>query len=170
MKLTKLEEQGMRLAMCLARKGGQMTLPELAGREGLSEALVAKVLGKLRAGGVVNALRGRNGGYELATDPAELSVGVILRSLGRPLLDGCFTGSVGQRKTPCPHVSDCSIRPVWEFIEQQIENVLDQITLSDLILRENDVRDQLARIDIAARGPAGADYVGRAVCAPKRSR
>ena len=133
MKLTKLEEQGMRLTMCLARKRGQMTLPELAGQEGLSEALVAKVLGKLRSGGIVNALRGRNGGYELAATPEDLSVGVILRSLGRPLLDGCFTGSVGQRKTPCPHVGDCGIRPVWEFIEEQLENVLDRVRGLDVI-------------------------------------
>ena len=148
MKLTKLEEQGMRLAMCLARKGGQMTLPELAEKEGLSEALVAKVLGKLRTGGVVHALRGRNGGYELAGTADSLAVSGVLRALGRPLIDGCFSGNYGNRTEPCPHTRDCGIRPVWELLEEQVSNVLDQVTLSDLVREERHVRTHLATIDV----------------------
>lgn len=148
MKLTKLEEQGMRLAMCLARKGGQMTLPELAQKEVLSEALVAKVLGKLRTGGVVNALRGRNGGYELAGTADSLVVSGVLRALGRPLIDGCFSGNYGNRTEPCPHTHDCGIRPVWELLEEQVSNVLDQVTLSDLVREESQVRHHLAQIDV----------------------
>jgi Rrf2 family nitric oxide-sensitive transcriptional repressor len=150
MKLTKLEEQGMRLAMCLARKGGQMTLPQLADKEGLSEALVAKVLGKLRTGGVVNALRGRNGGYELSGASDDLAVSAVLRALGRPLIDGCFSGNYGNRTEPCPHTRDCGIRPVWELLEEQVARVLDQVTLSDLVRKEAHVRDHLASIETLA--------------------
>jgi Rrf2 family protein len=150
MKLTKLEEQGMRLAMCLARKGGQMTLPELAEKEGLSEALVAKVLGKLRTGGVVHALRGRNGGYELAGAAESLAVSGVLRALGRPLIDGCFSGNYGNRTEPCPHTHDCGIRPVWELLSDQVSSVLDQVTLSDLVREESQVRNRLASIDLQA--------------------
>jgi Rrf2 family nitric oxide-sensitive transcriptional repressor len=167
MKLTKLEEQGMRLAMCLARKKGQLTLPELSGLEGMTEALAAKVLGRLRAGGVVAALRGRNGGYALAHPPTELSVGDVLRSLGRPLVDGCFTGSPGQRQDPCPHVEACGIRPVWEFIGARIEHILDRTTLADLLECEEDIRDRLSTIDRTADRADAGPYTIRSTCSPR---
>jgi Rrf2 family transcriptional regulator, iron-sulfur cluster assembly transcription factor len=145
MKLTKLEEQGLRLSMALARGGGQMTLPELAGDEHLSEALVAKVLGKLRVGGVVNASRGRNGGYELVAPPDQTAVSSVMRALGRPLVEGCFNEEHGDDAC-CPHKSGCSLRPVWETLEEKVTEILSQVTLADLIRRESDVRLRLAEI------------------------
>ncbi len=167
MKLTKLEEQGMRLAMCLARTTGQLTLLELSGLEGMTEALAAKVLGRLRSGGIVAALRGRHGGYALTRPPAELTVGAVLRSLGRPLVDGCFTGSPGQRQDPCPHVKACGIRPVWEFIGARIEQVLDRLTLSDLLEQEDDIRDRLASIDRTNSHVTANRYTTPSTCAPR---
>jgi Rrf2 family protein len=146
MKLTKLEEQGLRLTMALARGGGQMTLPELAEAERLSEALVAKVLGKLRVGGVVNAARGRNGGYELVTAPDQTAVSAVMRALGRPLIEGCFNEE-HHDEACCPHKGGCSLRPVWETLEEKVTEILSQVTLADLIRRESDVRERLAEIE-----------------------
>jgi len=143
MKITKMEEQGILLAMCIAKRGSQMTLPELAEEECLSEALIAKVMGKLRRGGIVNAARGRTGGYELTAAPEAITVIGILRSLERPLLDGCV-GSGGQSDNSiCPHISDCGLRPVWQLLENNIMQVLDKLTLADLIERERDVREKV---------------------------
>ena len=170
MKLTKLEEQGLRLTMCLARKGGQMTLPELSEMEGLSEALVAKVLGKLRSGGVLSALRGRNGGYALRAPSQEIPVSKVLAALGRPILEGCFSGKQGSAKVFCRHAGDCSLRPVWEYLEERIYQVLDDMTLADLIESEEHVR---GRIDAMRRADGDkGDPVGkvprRAACSTDR--
>jgi Rrf2 family protein len=153
MKLTKLEEQGLRLTMALARTGGQMTLPELAEEERLSEALVAKVLGKLRVGGVVNASRGRNGGYDLAAPPEHTAVSSVMRALGRPLVEGCFNDE-HHNDACCPHKSGCSLRPVWETLEEKVTEILSQVTLADLIRRESDVRQRLAEIEKRDKRPA----------------
>ena len=155
MKLTKLEEQGLRLSMALARRGGQMTLPELAEEEHLSEALVAKVLGKLRVGGVVNAARGRNGGYELVAPPEQTAVSAVMRALGRPLVEGCFNEE-HHDDACCPHKSACSLRPVWETLEEKVTEILSQVTLADLVRRESDVRLRLAEIDQRDKRPAKA--------------
>ncbi len=154
MKLTKLEEQGLRLTMCLARKDGQMTLPELAHMEGLSEALVAKVLGKLRSGGVLRALRGRNGGYALRVSSDEMTVSRVLEALGRPIIEGCFTGKQGSAKVSCRHSGDCALRPVWEYLEERVTQVLDDVTLADLVKSEGHVR---TRIDEMRRGEADGE-------------
>ena len=63
MRVTRAEEQAIRLAIRLARDGDQRTLQELSAEEGLPEPTVAKVLAELRDAGLVRAIRGRKGGY-----------------------------------------------------------------------------------------------------------
>lgn len=146
MKLTKVEEEALRLSITLAQAGSQMTLPELSEKEDLSEALVAKVLGKLRQGGVVRAARGRNGGYELAHPPSSLTIADILRALDQPLLQGCFNKDAAATAagTCCPHGKDCGLRPVWRRIEAQISEVMERITLADLAHSEQHVTKRIS--------------------------
>jgi len=150
MKITKLEEQGIRLALCLAREQRQLTLPELAQRENLSEALVAKVMSKLRRGGVVKAARGRVGGYELTSAPDSLTLASVMRALGRPLLEGCFNSGYDSSDEICPHVSDCGLRPIWEFMSNEVTRVMERITLSELIKKERFVREQMSGLSFSA--------------------
>ncbi len=156
MKITKMEEQGIRLALCLAQKDGQMTLPDLAEHERLTEALVAKVMGKLRRGGVVKAVRGRSGGYALTLPAESISVAAVFRALGRPLLQGCYNSGAESEPDPCPHVAECSLRPIWHHLEEKITDVLDSITLADLLEEERLVRARVAKLpQIAARRKRG---------------
>ncbi|MCP4605341.1 MAG: Rrf2 family transcriptional regulator [Proteobacteria bacterium] len=147
MKITKNEEQGLRLAVYLAQKDGQCTLAELAEYTRCTQALVAKVMGKLRRGGVIRAFRGRTGGYELAAPPDSITVTSIFRSLGRPLLQGCFNSGRETADDPCPHVSECSLRPIWHHLEGTLTQMLDRITLADLIQKERDVRAHVAVLE-----------------------
>lgn len=140
MKITKLERQALRLTICLARGGSQMTLPALSKAEHLSEASAAQVMGRLRRGGVVTAARGRHGGYELAVAPEDLTVRTVLRSLGPDLLQGCFNNRQECTSPSCPHVCDCGLRPVWELLEGHITEIFDQISIADLLQREQTVR------------------------------
>lgn len=156
MKLTKVEEEGLRLAMSLAIHGKQITLPELAEKEDLSEALVAKILGKLRQGGIVKALRGRNGGYELSAEPSHLTVAAIMKALGKPILEGCYNKKVPDGELCCPHGTDCGLRPVWMRIEDLIRQTMEQITLQDLVTSEKHVK---RRVDTLLTPPSGGGAV-----------
>lgn len=147
MKITKLEEQSIRLAVALARSGEQMTLSELAKQEMLSEALIAKIMGKLRRGGVVKAVRGRTGGYELMEPPDDLSVAAVMRALGRPLFEGCYSPSESSG-TPCPHLSDCTLRPIWDHLQSEVTHTLDQITIADLVHKERHIRDRVSNLRV----------------------
>ena len=147
MKVSKTEEHGLRLAMTLAKEGRQMTISALAEREKLSEALIAKLLGMLRKGGVVRAERGRKGGYELAAPPEEISVARVVRSLGPALFRGCL--EEGQKKPmalDCAHVDDCGLRPVWAIIEEKITHMLVQVSLADLVRREEEMARRVREI------------------------
>lgn len=147
MKITKVEEQGIRLVITLARRGEQMTLPELAQIEQLSEALVAKVMGQLRRGGLIKAIRGRTGGYELKQPPEKITVTAVLRALGKAPLQACYNnGYEGTDSDPCPHVSDCGLRPVWEYVGERITEALDSVTISDIVQKERVVRSVVNKL------------------------
>jgi Rrf2 family iron-sulfur cluster assembly transcriptional regulator len=151
MKISKAEEQAMRLAVRLASEGRQMTLADLARLERLPEPTVAKLVAKLRRGGVVTAVRGRNGGYELAGPPEEVDVASVIRSLGKPLLDGASCSVSGPQDANCPHLANCGLRSMWHHLESRLGAVLERTTLADLCRDET-----LVAHDLTERWPARA--------------
>lgn len=138
MRITVTEEHGMRLALELARRHGvTVPLPELAAAEGIPQPVAAKVLLRLRRGGVVVAARGRTGGYVLAGPPTAISVARVLRAVGEPLFGAsyCRQYEVAANQ-PCSHAGGCSLRPVWAGLDALLGRHLDRITLADLLAGE----------------------------------
>ncbi len=134
-RVTKAEEQAVRLTMRLAADGGQRTLSELAADENLPEPTVAKLLGMLRRGGVVQAVRGRHGGYVLADTPETISAGSVIRSVcGDDVFE--FPCHDANEPPDCQRADDCGLRPVWKHLGEKVAEVLDQTTIADLLRRE----------------------------------
>ncbi len=140
-KINKAEEQAMRLTLRLAATGKQQTLSDLAEAEELPEPTVAKVLGQLRRGGVVDAVRGRHGGYVLAGKPAEISASQVLSSVSVGFIAGSPCPRHG--KDPCPRDSDCGLRSVWQHLEKTLSEVLEQTNIADLLEKESTVANRL---------------------------
>ena len=134
-RVTRAEEQAVRLTMRLAADGGQKTLSELAVDEQLPEPTVAKLLGMLRRGGVVHAVRGRHGGYVLADTPEAISAGAVIRSVsGEDVFEfPCHDADV---PPDCPRNTDCGLRPVWRHLGERVAEVLEQTSIADLLQRE----------------------------------
>ena len=134
-RVTRAEEQAVRLTMRLATEGGQKTLGELAVDEQLPEPTVAKLLGMLRRGGVVNAVRGRHGGYVLADTPEAISAGAVIRSVsGEDVFE--FPCHDADEPPDCPRNTDCGLRPVWRHLGERVAEVLEQTSIADLLKRE----------------------------------
>src|SRR5207302_9022234 len=138
MKITSQEEYGLRclLRLASAEEGQSLTIPEIATAEGMSAPYVAKLLSVLRQGGLIESVRGRSGGYRLAGVPADITLGQVLTVLGEPLFDDpgyCQrhggTESVGN----CVHHTGCTLRALWQTLEQWMRYTFDQITLADLL-------------------------------------
>src|SRR5467141_3572097 len=136
MRLTSQEEYGLRCLLRVARGQESMTTPEIAVREGLTQAHVHKLMRLLRRGGLVKSVRGRNGGYQLARPAEQISVGSVLAALGGNLYTREFCGQHKGVELVCVRNRDCAIRAVWIAIDQAVQNALGKTKLSDLLRSE----------------------------------
>lgn len=145
MKITAQEEYGLRCLVRLAQSGeGQSTLPEIAAAEGLSVPYVGKLMAVMRNAGLIDSVRGRAGGYRLAKSPSEIGLGSLLLVLGEPLYDDpgyCQRHAGDSTDGNCVHHGACSLRALWNTLEQWMRSTLDQITLADLLQSEGQITD-----------------------------
>jgi len=105
----------------------------------------------LRQAGLVESVRGRAGGYNLARSPGEVKLGSVLLALGEPLFEDpgyCERHAGPETSGPCVHQDGCSLRALWMALERCLRHILDRVTLEDLLHHEGDIaallRDRLA--------------------------
>lgn len=112
---------------------GPMALREIAERQGLSEHYLEQLVAPLRKSGLVQSVRGAQGGYILARDPTTITVGDILRILEGPVSPTeCALENFDFARC-CANPGVCPDRDVWIRVRKGIEEVVDNITLSDLV-------------------------------------
>ena len=139
MKITAQEEYGLRILLRIGRCMNQegMSIPQLSEAEGLSNAYVAKLTRILRQQRFINSTPGYKGGYVLAVPPKEIIINNVLKALGGALFSTEFCGTHSGISKICTNSVDCSARSLWQMIQFTVDRLLDQITLYDLIGREN---------------------------------
>lgn len=135
MKFSAQEEYGLRCLLQIARLGvdGSMTIPEISKHEGLTPTHVAKLLMILRKDGFITSTRGQAGGYTLARKADQIRVSDVLEALGGRLYDEEFCGRHSGQLSICTHAVDCSVRSLWQVIQQSVDEVIGKLTLADLI-------------------------------------
>ncbi len=109
-------------------------LKKICDKYGISENYLEQLLGKLKRAGYVKSTRGVQGGYNIAYAPDEITVGMILRTL-----EGDITTSECVNNEVCSRESVCVTRVIFEKIENSINDVIDNITLSDMINEEKTI-------------------------------
>ncbi len=148
MKITAQEEYGLRCLLRLARAGdGQaLTIPEIAEAEKLSPPYVAKLLSVLRQSGFIGSVRGRMGGYHLARPAVEVRLGEVMRALGEPLFEDpsyCERHASPDNGGACVHNDGCTLRVIWQTLEQWMRHLLDRVTLADLLQSQEQIAERL---------------------------
>lgn len=123
---------GLKMMFELAKQygSGTMSLKDIAKNQGLSETYLEQLISHMRKAGLVNSVRGAQGGYELAKQPADITVGEIIRTLEGPLAP---SDCVLDEEPECERAGYCVTRLVWEKIMESINSVIDSITLQDMI-------------------------------------
>src|SRR3990172_6431853 len=140
MKFTSQEEYGLRCLLRIARQGGRagLTIPEISEAEGISSFYVAKLLRVLRRAGLVKSARGKIGGDTLSRPSDQIVVGEALAALGGRLFERDFCEDHAGAGLICTSSVDCSIRSLWQAVQQMVDRVLSKTTLADLLGSERD--------------------------------
>lgn len=132
MRISTKGRYALRLMLDLAvnHTGEYISIKSIAARQGISEKYLEQIIAQLNKAGYVKSVRGSQGGYMLAKDPSEYTVGMILR-----LLEGCLAPVSCLEDNNCERISGCVTIEVWEKIQRAVDNVVDNITLADLVAR-----------------------------------
>jgi Rrf2 family protein len=140
MKITAQEEYGLRILLRVAgcKDADGMSIPQLSEAEGITSHYVAKLTRILRMEGFINSTPGYKGGYILAKPAKEIIINDVLKSLGGALYDKKFCGTHTGSLKLCVNSVDCSSRSLWKMIQFTVDQLLDKITLADLVNQEKE--------------------------------
>ena len=134
--ITKISTKGryalrLMLDLALHDKGEFIPLKAVSKRQLISDKYLEQIITQLSRAGYVNSARGAQGGYKLAKAPEAYTVGDILRTTEGSLAPvACLDGEEN-----CVFMKDCVTLEVWTKIEEAVNNVVDNITLADLVKR-----------------------------------
>ena len=153
MRITTPAEYGLICALHLARRidDGPVTGREIATVERLPGDYVEQIMLKLRRADIVKSTRGAHGGYRLSRPPEQISVRDVMNASEHSTFD-VHCGSHPVEEARCSSSHDCSIRPVWLLLQRRIDEVLEGVRLSDLLLQESEVRERVGLAVPAATG------------------
>ena len=134
MKISTKGRYALRLMVDLAqcKQGENVALKEVAARQGISLKYLEQIITVLTKAGYVLSARGSNGGYRQIE---YYTVGMILRLTEGSLAPvACLEGN----ENTCDRREQCSTLFVWEKLQKAIDDVVDNITLADIIANSAD--------------------------------
>ena len=132
MKISTKGRYALRLMLDIAQHCAEkpVSIKEAARRQNISDKYLEQIISILNNAGYVKSVRGPQGGYLLKKEPKEYTVGRILR-----LTEGSLApvACVEEDAEPCERVQSCATYVVWEKLYSAICDVVDNITLEDLV-------------------------------------
>lgn len=137
MRITHEADYAIRLTYCLALHGTVVGTKMLAEQTGVSLRFALKILQKLMQSGIVVSYQGKNGGYQLNRDPAEISIGELVEAIDGPVeinhcLNECFDcTNMGGNKT------DCQFHLAFQSVNEAIRQQLYALTLDRFVPGKN---------------------------------
>ncbi|WKY46855.1 Rrf2 family transcriptional regulator [Eubacteriaceae bacterium ES3] len=133
MKISTKGRYALRLMLDLAINdtGEYISIKKIANRQEISEKYLEQIITQLSRAGFVVSVRGAQGGYKLANPPETYTVGMILRLLEGDLAPVACVGEAGE----CNRADRCVTVDVYRQIKEAVDQVVDQTTLADLVLR-----------------------------------
>lgn len=137
MRLTTYTDFALRALMHLAvNRERLVTIQEIADVHGIAKNHLTKVVHQLGLLGVIETVRGRNGGVRLGEEPAQINIGALVRSTEPDFfMAECFD----QVRNECLYSSVCVLKEVLHSATDAYLGVLDGVTLAD-IMKKSEIR------------------------------
>lgn len=117
------------LDMALMQPSGPITIPEIAKRHHLSKAYLERLAAKLRQKGLLQSVRGAQGGYLLGRKPEDITIAEIIQAV-----DETMDTTLCKGQANCHEGAVCLTHHLWESLNDVIFQFLKNVTLKDLVL------------------------------------
>lgn len=117
-------------------KDGFIPLKDITERQNISKKYLESIMGVLSKAGFVEAMHGKGGGYKLSKKAKEYKVGDILR-----LTEGTLAPvmCLAEDAKPCEKKGICKTLPLWTGLNKVISEYLDNISLEDILQRNENL-------------------------------
>lgn len=140
MKITAKGRYAIHILYHLASDSGEepVSVKEIAAKSGLSVKYTEQIISILNKAGYVTSSRGHQGGYRLAKPCHEYVIGDILRLTEGTLSPvDCLSGG----ENSCPKQRQCETILLWEKVDKAIRDVVDSVTIADLIAWQEEAKE-----------------------------
>lgn len=100
-----------------------MHIYKISEKQNIPIRYLVQILIQLKRMGLVESIRGKEGGYKLTKAPKKISLGEVLRQIGGPLLS--ISNSAAKKESV--------FATIWEEVEGAMAKVLDKVTFEDIV-------------------------------------
>ncbi len=122
----------LRVMVYLAQQENETYIPlkEIAESESISQKYLESIMTVLSKADFVDAVHGKGGGYRLNRQPSQYTVGSILK-----LTEGSLAAvsCTSQGPSACSRSTCCQTKPMWDKLDNMIDQFFEGITLGDLL-------------------------------------
>lgn len=140
MKISTKGRYALRLMLDLAlnNTGEPVRIKDIAVRQEISDKYLEQIISTLNKAGYVKSIRGPQGGYRLTREPEKYTAGMILR-----LTEGSLApvSCLEEEVNDCPRQDGCATLRLWQMLDNAISDVVDKVTLADLVEWQNQISD-----------------------------
>lgn len=129
MRLSSTARYGLRAMsdLCAHSHDEPVCVSDIAMRQKIPVNYLEQLFNKLRRGGLLESVRGAQGGYMLARSAEEISIADILAALGEPFIFGSC-----QTEKGCENAVTCPTFNLWRKVKGSVDEILNTTTLQDI--------------------------------------
>jgi len=120
----------LRVMIDLAEHNNGLYIPlkDIAKRQEISEKYLESIMVTMGKTGIIKGMRGKGGGYQLALNPVDITVGHVLKATEKSLdPTTCF-----EEVNRYQHSPDCKTLRIWKEMYKLIDEYIESVTIADL--------------------------------------
>lgn len=142
MRITTTSRYGVRALFDVAyHGGGQPTqIKDISRRQKISQRYLEQIFNKLLKAGLLKSRRGPRGGYMLAKDPSQISIGEIIRAAQGPIVPVRCLSEDSAGKPDCEVLDACVTRHIWKESQRLLVDYYESVSIADLCALARDHR------------------------------
>ena len=110
------------------QSSGPVSLSDISLNQNIEITYLEQIFRKLRIAGIVKSIRGRNGGYLYAKDPANISIKEVMHAV-----DEVIDATKCNGTSACHNGKKCSTHDLWHELNVLVDDYLDKITINNLV-------------------------------------